>query len=126
MRVTSWFWYSIVLSIRFCFDLFNCVGGYRVLLLVLHSLSLVKMWELRWALIIAVTFHTSRSECCVFGVRNQPLKLLFLLTGPELLVFLFNVWGLWVLRVLLPQTWAPLLLTVFLLFRYKERELLGV
>jgi hypothetical protein len=52
------------------------------------------------------------------------LKLLFLLTGPE---FLCNLGGLW---VLLPQTGAPLLLTVRLLVRgnllFRESYLLGV
>ena len=56
------------------------------------------------------------------------MKLLILLTGPDFLLFLFNLCG---LRVLLPQTGAPLRLTVLLLrenllFRYCERELQGV
>ena len=77
-----------------------------------------------WVLII------SRSENGVFSVSLKPLRLLFLLTGPT---FLFDLCGLW---VLMPQTGAPLLLTVLLLtvlllrenllFRDTERELQGV
>jgi hypothetical protein len=54
------------------------------------------------------------------------LKLLFLLTGPDFLLFLFNLCGLW---VLLLQTGAPLLLTVLLLrgnLLFRDRELQGV
>ena len=87
----------------------------------LESLSLfstVWFWGnsqgLKWVLQITFTFHTGRSEYGVFGIK-EPLKLIFLLIGPE---FLFNLCGLW---VLLPQTGAPLLL-ILLLLRGEQRE----
>ena len=56
------------------------------------------------------------------------MNLLFLLSGPEFLLFIFKLYGFW---VLLPQIGAPLLLIVLLLrgdlrFRDRESELLEV
>jgi hypothetical protein len=65
-----------------------------------------------WVLLIPFTFHTERSEFKLYDISLQPLKLLFLMTGAEFLLFLFNLCVPW---VLLPQTGAPLLLTVLLL-----------
>ena len=101
------------------------IHWFRVSLSVLHSLGLGKSQGLKWVLLITFTFHTGRSECGVFG-NKEPLKLLFLLTGPDFLLFLFNLFGLW---VLLSQTGAPLLLTVLLLrgnLLFRDRELQGV
>jgi hypothetical protein len=104
------------------------IHWYRVTLSVLHSLGLGKSQGPKWVLLITFTFHTGRSELELYDISLQPLKLLFLLTGPDFLLFLFNLCG---LGVLLPQTGAPLRLTVLLLrenllFRDSERELQGV
>ena len=92
---------------------------FRVTLSVLHILGLGKSQGLKWVL-ITFTFHTGRNEFELYDISLQ--------TGPEFLLFLFNLWKFW---VLLPQSGAPLLLTVLLirenlLFRDTERELQGV
>ena len=95
------------------------IHWFRVTLSVLHSLGLGKSQGLKWVLLITFTFHTGSSEYGVF----EPLKLLSLLTGSDFLLFLFNMFGLW---VLLSQTGAPLLLTVLLLrgnLLFRDREL---
>eukprot|EP00064_Thunnus_orientalis_P017502 superscaffoldBa00003736_g17585 len=59
-------------------------------------------------LLSLLTGPRNRSECELGDISLlQPLELLSFLTAPEFLLFLFNVWGLWVLLV---QTGAPLLL----------------
>ena len=64
-----------------------------------------------WFWFTVVTFLTSRSQHEGLSLLLQ-LKLLSLLTGAEFLLFLFNLWRLWVLLV---QTGAPLLKTELLL-----------
>ncbi|KAK5914827.1 hypothetical protein CesoFtcFv8_000476 [Champsocephalus esox] len=52
----------------------------------------MKLRELRFLFII-FTLHRDRSECGLGDIGLLQLLKLSLLTAPEFLLFLFNVWG---------------------------------